>query len=304
MDKLTAMATFVKVVQTGSFTRAAVALGLPNARISQRITDLERVLGVRLLNRTTRAQSLTEDGHIYFGKCLVILEAIEELEGSLSTDPAHFSGKVRVETLRSVAHWIIAPRLEAFYQRHPNIALSLRSSDRISNLAEEGIDCAIRGGHLEDSEMVARHVCDVKLGLYAAPQYLEEYGPIATAEDLANTRKISWFNAKGTWRLLSKKDAMDVKARECMQFDDPEIAIQSCLAGSGVCPGAPFAVQSYVQAGTLVPILAQWHFTPRPIHIVYPTKKHLSTRVRNFAEWAFEVMQSDQGLHLAPQDLA
>lgn len=298
------MATFAKVVQTGSFTRAAVALGLPNARISQRITDLERVLGVRLLNRTTRAQSLTEDGHIYFEKCLAILEAVEELEGSLSTNPTHVSGKIRVDALRSVAHWIIAPRLEAFYKQHPNISLSLRSSDRISNLTEEGIDCAIRGGHLDDSEMVAKHVCDVNLGLYAAPRYLDEHGPIVTPEDLTKARKISWLNAKGAWRLMSKHDAVDIRAQECMLFDDPEIAIQSCIAGSGACPGAPFAVQTHVQEGTLVPILPQWHFTPRPIHIVYPTKKHLSTRVRNFADWAFETMKSDKGLHLTPQDLA
>ena len=103
---------------------------------------------------------------------------------------------------------------------------------------------------------------------------------------------------------MSKHDAVDIRAQECMLFDDPEIAIQSCIAGSGACPGAPFAVQTHVQEGTLVPILPQWHFTPRPIHIVYPTKKHLSTRVRNFADWAFETMKSDKGLHLTPQDLA
>lgn len=144
MDKLTAMATFVKVVDAGSFTRAADALGLPKARVSQRVSDLEKHLGVRLLNRTTRALSLTHDGSAYFDKCQVLLQQIDELEATLRGGTATPIGRLRVDSLITIARWVIAPRLHDFQARYPRIQLRLSSSDRISNLLEDGIDCTIR----------------------------------------------------------------------------------------------------------------------------------------------------------------
>lgn len=308
MDKLSAMSTFVKVVEVGSFTRAAEALDLPKARVSQRITDLEQVLGVRLLHRTTRALSLTEDGRAYFEKCQLILNEIDELEGALKGGARLPTGKVRVEILASIARWIIAPRLQEFQEKFPHITLRLGSSDRVSNLSEEGIDCAIRGGSLEDSTLVAKHVCSVQLGLYAAPDYLKAIAPIQHPDDLLHARRISWFNSRRganfTWHLLSTQKEVELKGSESLQFDDPDVAIAACIAGTGICPGAPFAVESYVQEGILQPVLPEWHFAPRPIHIIYPSSKHLSARVRSFVDWSFELMKLSPSLRLTPEELA
>ncbi|WXL25886.1 LysR family transcriptional regulator [Ectopseudomonas mendocina] len=307
MDRLAAMKTFVCVVEAGSFTRAADVLMLPKARVSQRISDLEGHLGVRLLNRTTRALSLTDDGHAYFAKCQIILQEIEELEGALKGGTQEPRGRLRVEALVSVARWIIAPNLQQFQARYPHISVRLSSSDRISNILEEGIDCTIRGGTLEDSSLIARQIGEVSMGLYASEDYLQRMGTPTYPQQLVEHQRIYWFSGQRNpfaWRLMKGSDLYDVPAQEGLQFDDPDVALASCMAGGGICPGAPFAVASRVRAGQLVPVLHQWHFKSRPVHILYPSNKHLSARVRCFVDWLVELIHSEKSLALSPEQLA
>lgn len=308
MDKLAAMATFVKVVEAGSFTRAAAALGIPKARVSQRLTDLESYLQVRLINRTTRSLQLTLDGQTYFDQCQTLLQRIDEIETTLNGGAIAPSGLLRVDCLASVARWILAPQLPDFQEKFPNLQLSLGSSDRVSHLLEDGFDCAIRGGALKDSGMVARHLCNIELGLYAAPAYLDAVAPIDCPDDLDGLQRLSWFpgneRAPFSWVLLSKKAEHLSEAQHGMQFDDPDVAIRACMAGGGICPGAPFAVREFVMAGNLVPVLPQWHFPFRPIQIVYPGTRHLSARTRSFVDWVQELFMKDARIRLTPKMLA
>lgn len=307
MDKLSAMQTFAAVVKSGSFTGAASALALPRARVSQRVADLEEHLGVRLLQRTTRAVSLTEDGQAYLTKCLSILQDIDELEGSIKGGNIDPKGRLRVEALVSVARWILAPRLHEFQSRYPKIALRLGASDRLGHLLEDGIDCTIRGGHLEASGQIARHICDVRLGLYASPCYITKAGMPKYPEELNMHHHLSWFSSATNpfaWQIVSGELHHQFESRTGLSFDDPDVAIASCIAGAGICPGAPFAVEKWVTQGLLVPVLPEWAFEPRPIHIIYPSRKHLSARVRCFVEWAIEIMQENETLRLTPASLA
>jgi DNA-binding transcriptional LysR family regulator len=313
MDKLAAMTTFATVVEVGSFTGAAEVLGLPKARVSQRVSDLERALGVRLLQRTTRALSLTEDGQAYVSKCQAILQEIDELEGALKGGAVAPRGRLRVEALVSVARWVLAPQLHEFQARYPGIQLRLGGTDRVSHLLAEGIDCAIRGGALADSGQIARHACDVRLGLYAAPAYLQAAGAPQQPQDLARHRRLSWLPGPRdpfAWPLEAGGEAFELTGAvelpgTCgVQFDDPDAAIAACMAGGGICPGAPFAVAHWVRAGALVPVLAHWSFAARPIHIVYPSNKHLSARVRCFVDWALELMQNSPSVRMTPWELA
>lgn len=254
MDKLTAMATFVKVVDTGSFTRAADALDLPKTRVSQRISDLEKHLGVRLLNRTTRALSLTDDGAAYFDKCKALLQQIDELESTLSGETAAPIGRLRVDSLVSIARWVIAPKLHDFQARYPRIQLRLSSSDRISHLLEDGIDCTIRGGALKDSSMIARHLCDIQMGLYASPDYLASVGGVDTPDALLQLKRISWFSGRErnpfVWELEAGHARFVLQSGDGMQFDEPDVAMSACMAGSGICPGRRLRLQdSSAQAG-------------------------------------------------------
>jgi LysR family transcriptional regulator for bpeEF and oprC len=307
MDKLSAMATFAKVVETGSFTRAAEVLAIPKASVSQRVSDLERVLGAQLLHRTTRNLRLTDDGQSYFAKVQGILQEIEELEQALRRRVIEPRGRLRVEALTSIARWVLAPRLADFQAHFPHVSLRLGASDRITNLFEEGVDCAIRGGPLEDSSLIARHVCDVHLGLYASPRYLETSAPVACPDDLQHHRRLSWFGGKRhpfSWTLTSSAQHYDLPAVEGLLFDDPDVAITSCIAGAGICPGAPFAVAHWVQTGLLKPVLPDWHFVARPIHIIYPSRQHLSARVRCFVDWVIEQTASAKILGTTPRQLA
>ena len=301
------MSTFTTIVEAGSFTKAAEQLGLPNARISQRLSDLERHLGVRLLERTTRALNLTDDGRAYYAKCKVILQDIEELEGTLSHAVHKPKGRLRVEALMSVARWVLAPHLHEFKALYPDVIVRLGSNDRIRNMLEEGIDVAIRGGNLDDSSQIARKACEVRFGLYAAPDYLEEVVSPEHPRELSRHRLLSWFGGPRNpfhWQLHSEQESVEVQGRQGIQFDDPDAAMASCMAGGGVCPGAPFAVQAWVKEGRLLPVLEQWSFHPRPIHIIYPKSRHLSARVRCFVDWSIELLQHTESVSLHPWQLA
>ena len=308
MDKLAAMATFVQVVESGSFTRAAEAMDLPKARVSQRVSALEDQLGIRLLQRTTRVVKCTDDGRVYFTKCKAILEQIADVENSLTGETQSPAGTVRVEALAAVGRWILAPRLGDFRRLHPGIQVRLGSSDRVSHLLEEGVDCAIRGGHLEDSTLVARHVRDVAFGLYAAPSYLATHGPIQGLNALRQAQRISWISGRSStdsaWRLITVDGPVEVAQTAPLTFDDPDAAVEAAISGAGVAPAAPFSVARHVSEGKLVPVLPHWHFAARPIHVVYPTSKHLSARVRAFVDWAIEILQSNPTLSWMPSDLA
>lgn len=301
------MVTFLHVVENGSFTATAELEGVPKSRISQRISDLERHLGVRLLHRTTRTLRLTEDGRAYHAKCEAIIQDIDELEAALKGAASEPRGTLRVEALASIARWILAPRIHEFCARYPGISLRLGSSDHIRHLLEEGIDCAIRGGRLESSSQIARHVCDVRLGLYAAPAYLGVAGMLAGPENLADHQRISWFTgrrAPSAWRLVKGDEQVEIAEADALRFDDPDVAIESAIAGAGICPAAPFAAEKFVRAGQLTPVLPEWSFEPRPIHIIYPSNRHLSARVRCFVDWSAELMRTSQSLMMTPLDLA
>lgn len=306
MDKLSAMTTFAKVVETGSFTRAADALQIPKASVSQRVSDLERSLGVQLLYRTTRSLRLTDDGQAYFTKAQGILQELDELEIALKGGAVEPRGRLRVEALTSIARWVLAPRLPEFQARYPQVSLRMGASDRITNLLEEGVDCAIRGGQLEDSSLIARHLCDVRLGLYAAPAYLAASAALQHPRQLTRHRRLSWFGGERhpfAWQLESGPHRHALPDAEGLLFDDPDVAMASCMAGAGVCPGAPFAVAQWVRSGSLTPVLPDWHFAPRPVHIIYPGRRHLSARVRCFVDWASAVMAGDPTLVMLPGEL-
>lgn len=237
-----------------------------------------------------------------------LLQQIDELEATLRGGTATPIGRLRVDSLITIARWVIAPRLHDFQARYPRIQLRLSSSDRISNLLEDGIDCTIRGGALKDSSMIARHLCDIQMGLYASPEYLASIGGVDSPDDLSQFRRLSWFSGRERnpfmWELESGPERFVVQSGDGMQFDEPDVAISACVAGSGICPGAPFAVAGFVRAGKLVPVLPQWHFSAAPVHVIYSGSRHLSVRVRCFVNWVMELFAENPEIQLTPIALA
>lgn len=308
MDKLTAMQTFVRVVEAGGFGRAADLMQIPRARVTQRIQALENALGVQLLQRTTRTTQITPDGRSYYDQCVQLLANIEDIEDALRGGRASPRGMVRVDVLASIARQIIAPALPDFMKRYPSIVLSLGCTDRVVDLLEEGVDCAIRGGELADSTLVARKLCEVDMGLYASPRYLETCVAPTHPSELMAHACIGSFSARtgqsNIWNLTRQDEQIAFTPSMKIEFNDGDAALSACLAGGGIVVAAPFTVVTHVRNHALQPVLPEWSAGLRPVHIVYPSRRHLSARVRCFVDWVTKLMANDQSLSIVPAALA
>lgn len=287
LDKLTAMRTFVAVARAGSFSTAARLLALPKTRVSQRVQELEAALKVRLLHRTTRVVSLTEEGRFYFDKCLPILEEIDSTEQAMSRAGEDPGGRLRLSCMSLVAHALILPRLGEFLALYPKVSVGLSVSDRIANLAEAGFDCAIRGGAMESSSLISRPLGQARFALYAAPGLV--LAPLHAPADLAGLPLVKTLNTRdGTarhWDL--QRDAVRTRADgpARIEVDGDLAALEAALAGMGVVLTARFAAEPHVKAGRLVPVLPEWEAPQRPIHAIYPSRRHPSARLRAFLDW-------------------
>lgn len=286
MDKLTAMQTFIQVADAGSFTQAARLMNTLKTRVSQRISELEQDLGVRLLERNTRSLKLTSAGEHYLARCRDIIGAIDNAEHEVRSDVYGARGHIRVDILSPVARWVIAPRLHEFLSLHPEVTLSIISNDNVTNLYEESVDCAIRGGVLLDSGMISRHLFDVHLTLFASPGYAATLGDdpsVLTGRDL-----ITWLNVDDRnlqWTLRRGDEERHLQASDHLYLNDHDAALAHCAASSGVCPGLGAGVRYLIETGKLVPVFRGWQFAMRPVSIIYPSRKNLPERVSLFIEW-------------------
>lgn len=195
MDRLQAMQVFTRVVDTNSFTKAAETLSLPRASVTTIIQNLEAFLGVRLMHRTTRRLSLTPDGAAYYERCVRILAEVEETEASFQINNRKPHGKLRVDMPGSLGRLVVIPALNEFRDRYPDIDLQLGLSDRPVDLLQEGVDCVIRVGALQDSSLVARRVGLFEGVTVASRAYLERYGEPRSIDDLADHRAVNYFRA-------------------------------------------------------------------------------------------------------------
>ena len=289
MDKLTAMRTFVTVTKTGSFSAAAKVLSVPKTRVSQRIQDLEAALLVRLLHRTTRVLSLTEEGRAYLPKCEQILEEIDAAEQSIRIARSDAVGRLRLSCTSIVARSLIIPKMDEFLTAHPNVSVSLSLTDRLTNLQEAGLDCAIRGGRMEDSSLISRHLADYGFGLYAANALLADHPAIAAPEQLQQLpliKVIGQRDGQARHWSLSCGDRMmleDTPAR--IETDDDQGALECALGGLGIVLTPHFSAAPHVKLGTLTRVLPDWSAADRPLFAIYPSRSYVPAKLRVFLDW-------------------
>ncbi|MES2129412.1 MAG: LysR family transcriptional regulator [Pseudomonadota bacterium] len=304
MNKLQAMEVFVQVVDAGGFTRAAENMQLPKATVSTLVQALEQALEVKLLHRTTRQISVTADGAAYYERCLRILSDVREAEESLSRTRLNPSGRLRVDASTGVANDIIIPALPGFFERYPDILLELGCSDRPVDLIEEGVDCAIRGGELSDSSLIARRVGVLHFVTCATPAYLAKYGRPTHPNDLAHHRCINYFSSKTgktfDWDFSRGEERLLIPAPASLAVNDSTAYISAGLAGLGIIQMASYSVNPLAEAGELELVLEDWTSTPLPIHVVYPQNRHLSAKVRVFVEWIADLFMNHPRLQSAP----
>ncbi|MDB5841855.1 MAG: transcriptional regulator [Herminiimonas sp.] len=304
MDKLQAMEVFVQVVDAGGFTRAAENLHMPKATVSTLIQGLEASLSVKLLNRTTRQVSVTADGAAYYERCLRILSDIRETEESLSNNHASPSGRLRVDVPTGLGLQVIIPALASFFERYPDIQLEMGCGDRPVDLIEEGVDCAVRGGELADSTLIARRVGVLYFSTCAAPSYLARHGRPEHPEDLKRHRCINYFSAKTgniiDWDFVRNGKRIQLALPGAFAVNNSDAHMAAGLSGLGVMQLPSFLLPRHLEAGRLELVLDDWCTDPIPLHVVYPQNRHLSAKVRVFVEWIAELFAVDPKLQGEP----
>jgi LysR family transcriptional regulator for bpeEF and oprC len=297
MNKLQAMEVFVQVVDAGSFTRAADMLQLPKATVSTLVQSLEKALSAKLLHRTTRNVTVTTDGAAYYERCLRILSDVRDAEESLSRTRMSPSGRIRVDAPTGLSSEILVPALPDFFERYPDIVLELGCSDRPVDLVEEGVDCAVRGGELQNSSLIARRIGMVNFLTAAAPSYLARHGVPQHPRDLEQHRCVNYFSQKNgktfDWDFRRGDERLVMPMRGAIALNDSNAYSAAGLAGLGVVQMVDYLLNEHVEAGRMVQILSDWRSDPLPIHVVYPQNRHLSAKVRAFVEWVAELFAAN-----------
>ncbi|TWI70009.1 DNA-binding transcriptional LysR family regulator [Pseudoduganella lurida] len=297
MDRIDAMNAFVRVVETGSFTKAALTLQMGRATVTQLVQQLEARLRVKLLNRTTRRVSLTVDGTLYYERVVRLLAELEDVEGSLPNAAGLPAGLLRVDVPSPLASLILVPALPAFHARYPDIQLDLGVSDRMVDLIGENVDCVVRGGALADQSLMARRVADLQVGVYAAPDYLERAGTPAHPRDLEDTHhRIVAFRGSRTgkglpYAMRRGDDSLTVQGRYVLSIDDGNAYLAAGLAGLGALWLPEYMARAHVARGALVPMFEDWQLEPMPLYVAYRPNRHVSRKLRAFIDWVAEVME-------------
>lgn len=287
MDTLDLMRTFVAVADTQSFTGAGRRLGRSKALVSKHVGELEERLGVRLINRTTRSVQVTDIGRIYYDRARSLIAEFEALEEAVKAESGQPRGRLKITAPQTLGEMELMEMLKAFHVRHPGVELDVLLADRIVDLIAEGFDVALRVTTLQDSTLIARKLCDVRLLLCATPEYLSRRGRPKSPADLADHDCIVDTNIR--WRDAWRFGPAD---REEVVRVDPVLTVNSATAvhravheGMGVGFIPEFAVARDLKEGRLVSLFEDKSFQQLGVFLVYPHRLHLSAKVRAFIDF-------------------
>ncbi len=288
MDRWAAMQSFVRVVESGSFVAAAERLALSTSSLSRQIAELEQHLGTRLLNRTTRRLSLTESGQAFYERAVSLLNDLAEAEAIAGQAAAKPRGTLRLTCSYNMAERMVAPAIAGFVERHPDVKFDLTVSDRLIDLIDEGFDLAIRIGQIGSDRLVARRLGQTQLVVCAAPAYLQRHGAPATPSNLMrhNVLTYAYSSAPRTWRLVDREDKVhEVRVTGSLHANSGEALCAAAVAGLGVICEPDFVVGDAIAAGRLERVLPGFEAMTAEIWAVYPSRRHLSLKVRLFVDY-------------------
>jgi len=283
MNQIEDMKTFVRIVDAGSITKAAEQMNTVKSAVSKRLTELEHRLGVKLLNRTTRSQSLTNSGRSFYQQSQRIIDDVEELESSIQNEDCALRGKIKLAAPLTFGLIHLAPALQAFNNLHKSIHFDLDFNDRKVDLVDEGFDLAIRISKLTDSSLIARKITETKMVLAASPDYLNSHNEINNIEDLQNGHvKLQYKNGPDIWKFKDKDNqVVQIKLPSVLESNNGEYLTQAAMAGMGLTYTPDFIVYKHIKSNRLTPILSD-KINPDKIQVyaIYPQTRHLSKRVR------------------------
>jgi DNA-binding transcriptional LysR family regulator len=297
LDRIDLFRTFARVVECASFTRAADTLGMPRSSVSAAVIELEARVGARLLHRTTRKVSPTQDGSAFYERCLRLIADVEETEGLFRQISVGPSGSLRIDVPGRIGRLIIAPALPEFLARHPQLDIELRVTDRAINLVEESVDCVLRVGPLGDSGLIARKIGDLPLINVASPGYLAHYGTPGAPDDLAAHLAVNYASPSTgrveDWEWIEHGEMRMLPMRSRVTVNSAEAYIACCLVGLGLIQIPAYDVKLHLDAGELIEVMLGHRAEPMPMTLLYPHRQHLSRRLQVFADWLEQLLKRE-----------
>ena len=291
MDRLSGLTAFVRTADLGSFAAAGRVLGLSASAVGKAVTNLERQLGVRLLQRSTRSIRLTEEGRLFHERCRRVLDDLDDAQASLAQAVAVPRGRLRV-SVPIVSYHLLLPVLPEFVTRYPDVELDIDFNDRIVDMIEEGVDVAIRSGDLPDSRLMSRSLRPFQMLLCAAPSYLERYGvpdcPRALDGHLAIHFRFPNSGKIQNWPLTLPEGEPELRTRTVLSCNNMEALRGATLSGLGIGCMPDFLARSALAEGKLCTVLDDHIDGPGRFHLLWPSNRHLSPKVRVFVDFLNE----------------
>ena len=300
MDRFAAITAFARVVEAGSFAGAADRMGVSVSSVSRQVAELEAHLDVRLLNRTTRRLSLTEAGQAFFDRSVQLLADLEEAEVAVTSASIVPRGTLRLTCSATFGARHLAPGIAAFAARHPQMRFDVELSERFVDLVDEGFDLAVRIGAPGGQNVVARRVGATRILCCASASYLERHGEPREPEELANHQCLSYeyLPTRNLWTFRDPKGGeRSVRIAGPVHSNNGRFLVGLAAEGIGISREPDFILAPELRAGRLKPILEQFESPPLPIYVVYPSRRHLSAKVRAFADFLVERFATEKWGH-------
>jgi DNA-binding transcriptional LysR family regulator len=292
---LAGVSVLTAVVEGGSFVKAAELLGITDSGVSRAISRLETRLGVRLLDRTTRSVTLTDEGRRFYETVKPHLNAIQDAAILASGAASAVRGRLKVDIDPFFLPLVLAGRLGTLCDRYPELSIEFVTSEHIGDLVAEGIDLAIRFGAPRLSSLVARTLIEAPILTVASPRYLERYGRPANPSDLPQHRCLQFLDPYSgrpfDWEFIRGEESLEVSTSGPLTFADPKSMLEECLAGTGIAQVIGWGVGSFLSAGALVDLFPDWHGERFPLFAFHPSRQHPPAKVQAFVNFCTEIVQ-------------
>ncbi len=295
LDKLDALKVFCRVVELGGFSRAADMLGMSTSSVTNQIAALEKHFNIKLLNRSTRSMSLTDEGRLCYEQALQLLGDMDELEASLMHSSQAPAGSIRVELPAIISRLYIAPALPRFIAAYPDINLKITVGDRNIDMVEEGVDVAVRIGELASSNLIAKSLCKTSYICCAAPAFIDRHGQPQHPQELAQYPCLGFLRPNSrqlrAWQFQKADEKFSCLPSPLLAMDHVESLIASAKAGAGIIQHMSISLAGPLRAGLLLPMLTDWAVPGPDVSVLFQQKHHRAARIKVFVEFLEEVLR-------------
>jgi DNA-binding transcriptional LysR family regulator len=290
---LPGVSVLAAVVEGGSFVKAAELTGITDSGVSRAISRLERRLGVRLLDRTTRSLALTDEGRRFYQEVKPHLSAIEDAAAVASGAVSAVRGRLKVDIDPFFLPLVLAGRLGSFCDQHPQLSVEFVTSEHVGDLVSEGIDLAIRFGQPKRATLVARKLVEAPILTVASPKYLARHGKPAHPGELTQHRCLQFLNPHTgrpyEWEFINDKEAIEVPTTGPLTFTDPKTMLEECLAGTGIAQVIGWGIKPWLTKGRLIDLFPTWHGERFPLFAFHPSRRYPPAKVRAFIEFCVKI---------------